>query len=215
MTLLLQVCRAHEVPADDAWLSPSEAKTEKAFVFAKRRLDWRLGRWTAKQAIMRAGLAARPAEIAVIAADDGAPEAWVGPRRIDRSLSISHRSGVGLAALFTGCVGCDLELVEPRSPPFLEDFFTAAERRAVRDDHDAALYWTIKESTLKLMRTGLRRDTRSVEVRHVGRGSGWCPVEVADLEGGVDYRGWWCGLDRHVLTAISSPAVPRPADLRA
>ena len=214
MTLLLQVCRASEVPADSAWLSPLEVSTERAFVFSKRRLEWRLGRWAAKQTILHAGLAMKPAEVSIIAADDGAPEAWIGTRRIERSVSISHRSGVGLAALFDGCVGCDLELVEPRSRSFLEDFFTDTERRAVRDDLDVNLYWSIKESALKMMRMGLRRDTRSVEVRHVGRDSGWCPLEVADLQGGVEYRGWWCGLGHHVLTAVASPAVPRPSELR-
>ena len=67
-------------------------------------------------------------------------------------------------------VGCDLELVEPRSALFVRDYFTAAERERVAAaparEHDelANLIWCAKESALKVLRTGLRRDTRSVEV---------------------------------------------------
>ena len=65
-------------------------------------------------------------------------------------------------------VGCDLELVEPRTPGFVADFLTAAEQQSVasRPDPDAAanLIWSAKESALKVLQTGLRRDTRSVEV---------------------------------------------------
>ena len=39
-----------DVPAGEEWLSPSEALRSNAIPFAKRRNDWRLGRWTAKSA---------------------------------------------------------------------------------------------------------------------------------------------------------------------
>jgi len=49
------------------------------------------------------------------------------------SLSISHRGGLALCAVANGSVtlGCDVELVEPRSQAFLADFLTPAARAAV------------------------------------------------------------------------------------
>ena len=69
-----------------------------------------------------------------------------------------------------GRVGCDVEIVEPRSAGFVADFLTPAEQEYVasrpdEDRHAAAnLIWSAKESALKVLRTGLRRDTLSVEV---------------------------------------------------
>ena len=88
-------------------------------------------------------------------------------------------------------VGCDLELVEPRTPGFVADFLTAAEQRLVAsrptgDERDAAanLIWSAKESALKVLRTGLRRDTRSVEVALAApRDDGWGALTVRAVEG--------------------------------
>ena len=38
------------VPEDNTWLSPREVAFADRLRFAKRRADWRLGRWTAKRA---------------------------------------------------------------------------------------------------------------------------------------------------------------------
>ena len=40
-----------DVPPNDDWLSASEAACLARLRFAKRRADWRLGRWTAKCAV--------------------------------------------------------------------------------------------------------------------------------------------------------------------
>ena len=40
-----------DVPADNGWLSANEAARLNAMRFPKRRDDWRLGRWTAKNAL--------------------------------------------------------------------------------------------------------------------------------------------------------------------
>ena len=40
-----------DAPADDAWLSPVEAGYVSRLRFPKRRTEFRLGRWTAKQAL--------------------------------------------------------------------------------------------------------------------------------------------------------------------
>lgn len=78
-------------------------------------------------------------------------------------------------------MGCDLELIEARIPGFVGDFFTATEQRLIDsrpagDERDMAanLVWSAKESALKVLRTGLRRDTRTLEVTVAApRADGW------------------------------------------
>ncbi len=117
-------------------------------------------------------------------------------------------------------LGCDLELVEPRSDAFVADFLTPAEQRlvAAAGDGDARdllanLVWCGKESALKVLRTGLRRDTRSVEVSFPEgpRVDGWALMSVRAVEGTV-FPGWWQRFGAFVLTvAATEPfAPPRP-----
>ena len=77
----------------------------------------------------------------------------------------------------------------------------------------ANLVWCGKESSLKVLRTGLRRDTLTVEVSlPAGPGvDGWLPLEVRLAEGGV-HHGWWQRFGAFVLTvAATEPfAPPRP-----
>jgi phosphopantetheinyl transferase len=40
-----------DVPIENDWLSENEASSLNRMRFAKRRADWRLGRWTAKHAL--------------------------------------------------------------------------------------------------------------------------------------------------------------------
>ena len=115
-------------------------------------------------------------------------------------------------------LGCDLELVEPRSDAFVGDFLTPAEQGLVaaagaERDLVANLVWCGKESALKVLRTGLRRDTRSVEVSFPEGGTvdGWAPMSVRAVEGTV-FPGWWQRFGAFVLTvAATEPfAPPRP-----
>jgi hypothetical protein len=53
------------------------------------------------------------------------------------------------------------------------------------------LVWSAKKSALKILRTGLRRDTRLVEVEpETGTGDGWHPPTVRTVEGRTS-PGWW------------------------
>src|SRR5581483_1022133 len=92
-------------------------------------------------------------------------------------------------------VGCDLEVVEPRSAGFVHDFLTRGERDWVarHTDPDAAanLVWSAKESALKVLRTGLRRDTRSVEIAYGARQiAGWQELAIT-VDGQQIFPGWW------------------------
>jgi 4'-phosphopantetheinyl transferase len=165
-----------DVPLEDDWLSASEVTFLSGMRFAKRRADWRLGRWTAKCATaVYLNLLRDPealAEIEIRSSPSGAPEvSWLKqPARV--AISLSHRDSIALctiAPLGTD-LGCDLEMVEPHSDAFIADYFTAEEQALIaRASVEVrprliTLLWSAKESALKALRVGLRVDTRCVMV---------------------------------------------------
>src|SRR5271166_1659982 len=86
-----------DVPADNDWLSAPEAVRLNAMRIAKRRADWRLGRWTAKRALsVILDLPAYPLfrKIEIRAAASGAPEAFFDNRPAALTISLSHRAGI-------------------------------------------------------------------------------------------------------------------------
>ena len=193
---------ASGIPADTAWLTRNEKARLDALRFEKRRRDWLLGRWTAKQAALQvAGLQqddARRIEIAT--AEDGAPQPFLDGRPFRASLSISHSNGRALCAIGAPGtqIGCDIERIETRGPEFEDTFFTMTERDRIaaahRDDRDALVTatWCAKESVLKALRTGLRRDTYDVEVTaHADQGiNRWNRIVAATVDAGA-FDGWW------------------------
>jgi 4'-phosphopantetheinyl transferase len=155
-----------DVPDTDDWLTAGERVRLAQLHLAKRRADWRLGRWVAKRAV-GAALACDPDRIAVIATESGAPLALRDGVPAPVALSLSHAAGRGLCAVAPPgvAVGCDLEPLAPRSAAFVRDYFTAAEQRRIAgDDRLATLFWCAKEAVLKALGDGLRRDLREAEV---------------------------------------------------
>lgn len=165
-----------DVRVHDDWLAPWERSHLVTLRFQKRRAGWRLGRWTAKRAVpyqlnlphdarALAGIEIRPAV-------SGAPEVFLGSKPANLAISISHRGGIAACGVATGgaMLGCDLEVVEPRSDAFVADYFTAEEQQVVRQPCPAdrfaliALTWSAKESALKALRSGLGIDTRNLSV---------------------------------------------------
>ena len=99
----------------------------------------------------------------------------------------------------------------------MTDYLTSAEQAVVRDadsaerDRLANLMWSAKESALKVLRTGLRRDTRSVEVRlaaETGAG-GWTALRI-DAEEGRSFPGWWRQFGVFLVTVAAEGPVSRP-----
>jgi 4'-phosphopantetheinyl transferase len=210
-----------EVPADDAWLRASEAVRLDSMPYTKRRTEARLGRWTAKRAVaLVAGIetTSRGMQRVVIRnAADGAPEAFVDDRLAAMTIAMTDRADWAVCAVLENRhrIGCDLELVEPRSTRFVRDYLTAAEQdlvtaRADKKDLAANLIWSAKESALKVLRTGLRRDTRSVEV-HLDDGTGddWVSLRVTTAEGRV-FPGWWIRFGEFVLTVAAEIEILPP-----
>jgi 4'-phosphopantetheinyl transferase len=216
-----------DVPLDDAWLSPREAAWVAGMRFPKRRTEFRLGRWTAKQALAlflgRGDSVDALRTIEIDRAPDGAPAPLVDGRPADAYVTMTDRAdqAVCLVGAPGRAIGCDLELVEPRSAAFVADFLTAAEQRLVAAAADgdarellANLAWSAKESALKVLRTGLRRDTRSVEVSLPGGPpvDGWSPLRVRASEGTV-FPGWWQRFGAFVLTVAATAPFEPPVPL--
>jgi len=225
-------CGAELPPeTDDAsWLAPGELARAAGFG-PQRRHDFRLGRWVAKQAL-RAWLGPRPpASLEIEAGPDGAPRLRCGDGAPPCGISLSHRADLALCTLFPRAlaVGCDLERIEPRSDAFLEDFFTPAERARVAAAAGeqrwiaANLIWSAKESCLKALRTGLSRDTRSIEIDLAAPGSsaapaGWLRLSAVEREAGgeaASFGGWWRVHQGFVLTVLARGDVVAPVELSA
>jgi 4'-phosphopantetheinyl transferase len=217
-------------PGTDDWLTSGERERAATMRFTKRRDEWLLARWTAKQALAgHLGLALDPVSLArieirtIIGGEaQGAPEVFVDGGRHEIGVSLTDRAGWAVCAVGSVVeLGCDLELVEPRTERFVRDFFTPGEQAAVADlevhtsaDAVANLVWSAKESALKVLRTGLRRDTRSVEVAFPSRPAveGWRPLRVRTEEG-RDLPGWWQQYGEFLLTVVTGRPVPPPRSL--
>ena len=215
---------ADRVPAERSWLSAREKEDLAGLRFAKRRRDWLVGRWAAKQALAALfELEPTPAALARFAIhndSEGAPFADRDGRPLDRRVSISHRDGLGLCAVAPPgfAIGCDLELVEPRSDAFVSDWFDDFERAwvAAGDTHArTALVWSAKESALKALGTGLRRDTRELRVEPGSATSPatWSPLRVRVAGDGV-LAGWWRVHRSRMITLVARPDLAEPAALR-
>jgi 4'-phosphopantetheinyl transferase len=236
-----------DVSPDNDWLSASEVAYLNAMRIPKRRADWRLGRWTAKRAVsLHLNAPGDPqalASIEIRPAATGAPEVFIAGRPATAGISISHCNGNALCAIapFGTSLGCDLELVEPRSDAFVADYFTSAEQTLIAQAQAAnrpwlvTLLWSAKESALKALHEGLRLDTRSVIVS-MAEGIAppdhgeetcaanldsalrqnsliWQPLEV-HCTGGKALHGWWRLAGNLLRALVAAPAPNSPIALR-
>ena len=127
----------------------------------------------------------------------GRPRSWVSGERAAVSLSLSHRAGRALAVVAAAptIVGCDLELVEPRSGAFIREWLAAPEQALVAGlagvarDRIVNGLWTAKEAVAKVRREGLRLDVRHAVVDVPPPGPGWRALRVQF--GGRSTAGWW------------------------
>lgn len=205
-------CAEGEVPPGGDWLSARERSRLDALRFPKRRGEFLLRRWTGKQ-VAALALGIEPstpagwARVELLNHRTGAPYVEVDGAPAGVDVSLTDRAGhavglVGPVGTGPGTLGVDLELVEPRSEAFVADFLTPAEAawvRRRRDEegedgwqHAANLLWSAKEAALKVLRVGLRADTRTVEVSVdlTVRDDGWAPLTVHAAHG-EHFPGWW------------------------
>lgn len=217
----------HELPQTQEWMTQSERSRLDALRFTKRRTEYLLRRWTAKRAVATArnlaGDLLGPVDRQVLARLEvgnhptGAPFVLLDGAPLGSDISVTDRAGwavclVGTPGERMSAVGVDLEIVEPRSDGFVADFLTLAEQDDVRSrpgrpEQDAAanLYWSAKEAALKVLRTGLRADTRTVEVTPAtsDRDDGWARLQVRHTPSGRVFLGWWRQDGTFLLTMVT------------
>lgn len=212
---------AEDVPEDDEWLGPGEKQILAGLRFAPRRADWRLGRWTAKHAVsayLKNGYALP--EIEIRAAASGAPYVVVREAPAGVAISLSHRSGTAACAVgpFGSAIGCDLETVEERANAFVADFFAERERELVAGLSGhwralmIALIWSAKESALKVVKEGLRLDTRLVTVVPESGPGVWQALSVSFPA--CTLGGWWRQQGDLVRTLVTAPKAGPPSAVR-
>ncbi len=220
--------RQSDLPSEQDWLSAGELARITAFRFAKRRNDWILGRWTAKSALRSfLILSGRPApaypEIEIRSAPDGAPESFLSGTPAPVSLALSHSGEQGFCAVAAAgiALGCDIETVQSRDAAFVRDYLCDEELALVsstagdRQPLVTTLIWSAKESALKCLREGLRRDTRSVLISLPGiEVSGWNPLTVLCRESSQKFFGWWRSRGDHVQTIVAGRRLNEPVQLR-
>lgn len=214
-----------EVGAGLDWLAPRERCLLSSLKYTKRRVEFLTRRWTTKRAVATVlGRGHEPSALAGIEIrhhPSGAPWVAVDGQAAAIDVSISDRAGLAVCLVGPpgqqGLLGIDLELVEPRSDAFVGDFFTEREVVAVRRlasgearDVAANLIWSAKEAALKVLKVGLRADTREVEVEWGGlqRPDGWSALSMTHRDGSA-FSGWWRRDGEFVLTiAGRHPAAP-------
>jgi 4'-phosphopantetheinyl transferase len=230
------------LPAPGEWLTTAEQDRVRGLRYTKRRTDFLLSRWTLKLAVARAFgwplESAGLARIEVHPLPGGAPRLFVDGQPATAGVSLSDRAGCavclvtaqasgepaarpsGQSPAALAAIGCDVEVAEPRSDAFVRDYLTAAERRLVgaagpARDRAANLVWSAKESALKVLGTGLRRDTRSVEVSIADLSppeGNWSPLQVRTTEG-AEFPGWWRPSGAFLVTACWPGGGPPPVAL--
>jgi 4'-phosphopantetheinyl transferase len=210
-----------DVPESNEWLCDAEQSILAGLRFPKRRNDWRLGRWTAKQAVLAHQHKEKStiSSLEIRAAEDGAPEAYWNNETAEVSISISHSEGRSFCIVGPGdfSIGCDLEWIAPREDNLVWDYFTPEEIFYCRQAREAErplavnLIWSAKESVLKILREGMRRDTRSIVVHPDSWGSAdaWNKWTGRCLESAKIFSGWWRSDDGFVYTL----AADRPTSL--
>jgi 4'-phosphopantetheinyl transferase len=215
------------VPGDLAWLSGPERAEAEAMRIAVRRRAFLLRRWTARRLLAPLlgldGGTRVLSRIEIRRSAAGAPHVFLDGAAAPLSLSITDREDVAVAAVAPAgvCIGCDLETIEPRSPAFVEDFLGEDEARFVAAGGDvetrhlrANLVWSAKESVLKALGVGLRRDTRSVTTRFAdaggaGAGEDWRPF-TAHAPGTGEFEGWWRRSRSFVVAVAADRPTARP-----
>lgn len=220
----------HELPDDSSWLTPREAARAAGMRFTKRRSEYLLRRWVGKQAVASAtGASTDARELARIEVANhasGAPYVLVDGKPVGLDVSLTDRAGWAVCVLGPDLtrIGCDLEIVEVRSRGFVTDFLTDVEQAYVAAEPDgeardaaANLLWSAKESALKVLRTGLRRDTRTVEVTvwdssQAAGPAHWGRLTMSTVEG-TTLSGWWRRDGAFLLTIAADSSIRPPEPL--
>ena len=153
-----------QAAAMKASLPPEEQDRLATFTHAGRRQSFVLGRAAARTLLAeRLGMA--PTQVPLRVADDGS----VDVDGAALNLSITHSGEHAVAAIAPRIIGIDLERIAPRYEGLLRfllhpDEYAAFDALPLDDTHSLILYWTLKEATLKALRTGFRRSPKKLRL---------------------------------------------------
>jgi 4'-phosphopantetheinyl transferase len=183
---------------DLEWLSPTEFTRQQSFRFLKRKQEWLCGRQTAKSLLLKTSKHLQNSQFSDFSIEnyaDGSPYVIRNGEVLPGSISISHRSGFASAAWTPNPndkIGIDLEVIEPKPASFVEDYFTIHETKNVFEQKPeeqplvSSLIWSAKEAVMKALQTGLRIDTRQIEIQ-IPSGTefnGWKKLNISVYPGG-------------------------------
>ena len=215
------------IPQDLGWLSPEELDRFQTFRFQKRRQDWLAGRWVAKNLLRTLNSDSATfnyCEMTIGNLPEGAPYPLLRGEKLKGCLSISHRGGRSVAAFTDNpdvSIGIDLELVEEKSDGFIEDYFTLTEAKRLFSYPDdkraclASMLWSAREAMLKAHQSGLRLDTRYIELQcpEWTEKSEWQPIEISQYPSAMKSMAlYWKTVNAFVITmAIQQNNQPEDA----
>ena len=208
------------LPKNDNWLSEREKEIQDNMRFAKRRSEWRLGRWVVKNALLRY-LSIPLSEIEVLSHENGAPKLIIKRKTNKLALSISHRENKAICAFSEhfDFIGCDLEFIEPRSTLFINDYFTPDEINYIdlhTQDKDllANLIWSAKESVTKVLQSGLNLDTREINVHRITlpHDQLWGDLEMV-LKNKSIFKGSWRTIHPYIITLSADSIFDKPVQI--
>ena len=123
-----------------------------------------LGR-AAARTLLAERLGVDPAQVPLHVAEDGGVDVLGAAL----ALSIAHSGAHAVAAVAERPIGIDLERIAPRHerlPRFLlhPDEYAAFDALPLDAERSAILYWTLKEATLKALRTGFRLSPKKLRL---------------------------------------------------
>lgn len=216
-------------------LDPVETERYEALRMDKRRKEWLLGRWTAKELMVSIikkhyGIDLPLSGVRINSEPSGAPYAYCSlsdiPERLPFRLSLSHSGGKAFCAAVSNdqanrLLGVDIERIEPRQQGFAEDYFTwdeldllkASEENRKLEDVLVSAVWSAKEAVLKALKIGLTVDTRVVAclIEPV-----WPPPEIWTpfairlhqqfKNNRIRFKAWWRVMDSYVMTVTMATA---------
>lgn len=148
----------------DALLSAEELERRASFQLERRRREFTLGR-IGLRTLVAERTESHPATVPLTVAEDGCVEV------VDQDLhvSIAHADGVAVAAIADRVMGVDIERIAPRHPE-LHRFILHPDEVALfhqfplGEVHTPILFWTLKEATLKALRTGFRLSPKKLKL---------------------------------------------------
>jgi phosphopantetheinyl transferase len=132
---------------DRDFFSADELSTAAEFRLHKRREEWLLSRYAAKQLALRQGIATDPRTCIV-----ARPELWVDGSPTTWFVSLSHSEPYAAAAIAHEPVGIDVQVIRPLDQRAAHLFLSDEETEAMRAcslEHVLLHFWSAKEAAWK------------------------------------------------------------------